>query len=75
MQAPPELICVRTKGHPNNDLSAIQLVFSEGIESLFFDVNNSSSNNDGVREVNLTGKKIKKITSHCNDDFTASILF
>jgi len=44
LTAPVHLTEIKTKGHPGSVMTAIQLCFSNGIESPMFDTNNPKAN-------------------------------
>ena len=75
MQNPPELVTIKTKGRPGGYLTAIQLVYSNDITSPWFDTNYHDANVDGIREVQIAGKSIKKIHCHGDDTYTCSLIF
>ena len=70
---PPRLKSVRTKGHPNGCLTAIQLVFNDNSESPLFDTHKIAADNEGIKEVKLRGRSITQVTSKWKNTYITSL--
>ena len=69
LTGPLKLTQIRVKGRVNDDITAIQLVFRDGIESPLFECNNNSAT--GLKTYDVPDAPVMQILAQNNNNYTS----